>query len=351
MTVLQDGELVLYGFVGETFWDEGFSATDVIAALAEIGRTTDVTVRINSGGGYAADGIAIYNSLMAHKGKVTVVVDAIAASAASIIAMAGDTTRMRAGSLMMIHDPEGITVGTAADHAKTSSTLDKMADQMAGIYSDRSKQPVDTVRQAMKDETWMTADEAVEQGYADESDDSDATAVAAFDYRAYAHAPDRLTALAETKRWTLEAGRRPAASAPPQKDPPMTDTPAPTPQPTPAADIDKAKAEAAGKAALDATNRITAVLSADGIKGDAARMTAAIDLAAKAPAMSADEVVTFVTANVAVATAPGADTPEGYVAGRTKGLASPQPSLDKAKAAANRILDNYRAVTGFGAKT
>jgi hypothetical protein len=76
MTILVDGELVLYGFVGEDFWDEGFTATQVIDALAMLGRDADITVRINSGGGYTDDGIAIYNALQAHRGEVAVVVEA-----------------------------------------------------------------------------------------------------------------------------------------------------------------------------------------------------------------------------------------------------------------------------------
>ena len=94
MSVLVDGELVLYGFVGDSFWGDGFTASEVIDALAELGRDADVTVRLNSGGGYTDDGIAIFNTLTAHRGKVEIVVDAMAASAASVIAMAGDTVTM-----------------------------------------------------------------------------------------------------------------------------------------------------------------------------------------------------------------------------------------------------------------
>ena len=66
MSVLIDGELVLYGFVGDDFWDDGFTASEVIDALAMLGHDADITVRINSGGGYTSDGIAIYNALKAH---------------------------------------------------------------------------------------------------------------------------------------------------------------------------------------------------------------------------------------------------------------------------------------------
>lgn len=214
MPVLQDGELILYGFVGDNFWDDGFTASDVMAALAEVGRETDITVRINSGGGYVDDGIAIYNALAAHKGKVRVEVDAMAASAASLIAMAGDTIVMRTGSMMMIHDPARITWGTAEDHARSVDILDKQAAMMAGIYADRSGNDADKAREAMKAETWMTAEEAVEAGYADEAEGAKTKAYAAFDYRIYANAPSSLKALASRRKWDLPASDgRMAASA------------------------------------------------------------------------------------------------------------------------------------------
>ena len=303
MTVLRDGELVLYGFVGDNFWGEGFTASEVLDALAEVGRETDITVRINSGGGYATDGIAIFNALSAHKGKVTVEVDAIAASAASIIAMAGETIRMRAGSLMMIHDPSGWTSGTADAHERTRKALDKLAEQMAGIYADQAGKPAAEARADMKSELWLTADEAVEAGYADEADSSAAKAMAAFDYRRYAHAPEALTALAQTQNWTLGGpGGRPGSTAltpaAPEKDPPMTEkTPAVT-----AAEIEKASAEAAAKAVAADREKRSKVLALDSAKGREAlaehlyatamtieEIDAALAKAPKAPEPTADE--------------------------------------------------------------
>ena len=135
MPVMVNGELVLYGFVGDNFWDMGFTAKEVLDALAEHGRTEDITVRINSGGGYVDDGIAIFNALKAHAGKVTVVVDSLAASSASIIAMAGDERIMRTGALMMIHDPQGGVWGTAADMEKFAKVVEKQAESLASIYA------------------------------------------------------------------------------------------------------------------------------------------------------------------------------------------------------------------------
>ena len=109
-------EIVIDGVVGEA----PNTATDVRAALRAGGP---VTVSVNSPGGVATEGLAIYNVLKAHAGRVDVVVDSIAASAASLIAMAGDSIAMRDGAMIMIHDPSAVTVGTAADHQKSAAVL------------------------------------------------------------------------------------------------------------------------------------------------------------------------------------------------------------------------------------
>jgi ATP-dependent protease ClpP protease subunit len=213
MSILVDGELLLYGVVGDDFWGDGFTASEVITALAEVGRDTDITVRINSGGGYTDDGIAIYNALQSHRGAVAVVVDAIAASAASIIAMAGDTITMRAGALMMIHDPAMMTWGNAGDHEKSTEQLNKLADLMADIYAEQTGDDASDIREEMKGELWLTGEEAVQRGFATDTESAKAKAVAAFDYRAYAHAPKRLKTAARREKWSFKALADPAASA------------------------------------------------------------------------------------------------------------------------------------------
>lgn len=229
MTILVDGELVLYGFVGDDFWDAGFTAGQVIEALAELGHDADVPVRLNSGGGYTEDGIAIYNALAAHGGKVSIQIDAIAASAASLIAMAGDEITMRTGALMMIHDPSRGTWGTASDHEKSQEQLDKLGNLMAGIYAAKSGEDIEDIRSEMKEELWLTGEEAVERGFADASESGKSKAVAAFDYRTYAHAPKQLTAKSKKQGWSFEALQSPAASAAKpkaqQKEPPSMTKP------------------------------------------------------------------------------------------------------------------------------
>lgn len=224
MPVLVDGELVLYGFCGDDYFDDGFTDRDVLAALAEIGRETDVTVRLNSGGGFTDAGKAIFNALKAHLGRVTVSIDAIAASSASIIAMAGDEIIMRSGALMMVHEANGVTMGNAEEHRKSAEWLERESVALASIYAEKSGRPLDEVRAIMLAETWMTAEEAVEAGFADRADGVEAKAVAAFDYRAYAHAPSPLKAAARDENWALPWARRAAAAASPrQMEDAMTD--------------------------------------------------------------------------------------------------------------------------------
>lgn len=194
MQILEGSELRLYGPVGYHEGADGFTSSDVVDALAEIGPDVDITVRINSGGGYAYEGVAIHTALAKHGGRVVVSVDGVAASAASLIAMAGDSIVMATGSLMMIHDPSLVTIGTGEEHRRSIEQLRATAAAMASIYSKRTGQSLATVRADMAAETWMTADEAVAARYADRAGTAHAKAAARFDYSVYAHVP--LTALA-----------------------------------------------------------------------------------------------------------------------------------------------------------
>ena len=262
MSVLVNGEIVLYGFVGDNLWDQGFIDSDVVEALAELGRTADVTVRINSGGGYISHGIAIYNALASHKGKVTVIVDGIAASSASVIAMAGDERIMRSGALMMIHNPSSIAYGTAADLAKTIKALDAYRDSIASIYAETTGADAATLIADMDAETWLSADDAIKRGFATAANDDEADEVTAFDYRNYSRAPERLVALAVTNHWSLKT-TRPKATAqdepaqPPKQEKTMTEKPA----------AGMFTADAVNTAVKAATDRIQKIVSSGEAKG------------------------------------------------------------------------------------
>jgi ATP-dependent protease ClpP protease subunit len=149
------------------YW--GISAADVMAELAQLANVRDLTVRITSPGGDVFDGIAIYNALADHPAQVTVMVEGLAASAASFIAQAGDVRRMNRGTQMMIHDAAGMCVGNASDMAEMQALLDRVSDTIASIYADRSGGDAATWREAMRAETWYGPDEAVAAGLADET--------------------------------------------------------------------------------------------------------------------------------------------------------------------------------------
>ncbi|NML75269.1 Clp protease ClpP [Rhizobium sp. S-51] len=223
--LIKNGELHLYGTVGgDLSWDEdgikttGFTDEQVIDALGEM--QGDVAVRLNSGGGIAFQGIAIYNALREHSGKVTVYVDALAASAASVIAMAGDRVVMRAGALMMIHNPGTITIGTAEDHRKSIQALEQIAEAAADIYAGKSGASRREILRMMQDESWLRGAAAKSLGFADEIDEGgEEMAAPAFKYSLFKNAPpELLTAVGRGRGPVSTQPEKPAA----RKEPVMT---------------------------------------------------------------------------------------------------------------------------------
>lgn len=158
-------ELLIYGPIGGWDVDAAEVAHRLVATEAET-----IKVRINSPGGSAFDGVAIMNALTGHRARVVVEVDGLAASAASVIAMAGDEVVMRPGSELMIHEAHVLAMGEAEDLRSVADMLDKTNASLAQVYADRAGGAVDTWREAMANETWFTADEAVEAGLADRVD-------------------------------------------------------------------------------------------------------------------------------------------------------------------------------------
>lgn len=151
----------------EIDWFWGISADDFIQELNEV-TTPNINLRLNSPGGEVFDAIAIYNALVSHPANVTVYVDSLAASAASLIAMCGDKIVMMVGSQMMIHDAMGISIGNAAELRDYADWMDKQSDNIASIYASRAGGEASEWRDRMIAETWLFADEAVEIGLADE---------------------------------------------------------------------------------------------------------------------------------------------------------------------------------------
>lgn len=153
-----------------------------------------INLRINSPGGSVFDGLAIYNTLKAHSARVITHIDGIAASIASIIALAGDEVRVGQGAFVMIHDPWALVIGDAAAMRQEADLLDKVAGSLAGIYASRMDQPVADVRALMAAETWWTAEEAVAAGYATSLVEAPQAAAKTdrFDLSLFAKTPDAL---------------------------------------------------------------------------------------------------------------------------------------------------------------
>lgn len=161
----------VFDVIGEDWWTGGgFTAKRMSAALRSIG-SKDVTVQINSPGGDMFEGIAIYNLLREHPAKVTIQVMGWAASAASIIAMAGDDIRMGLGTFMMVHNAWGVVIGNRHDMRDAATLFDGFDSAIADIYVARTGQDRKVVDKLMDAETFMGPSEAVKNGFADAVDD------------------------------------------------------------------------------------------------------------------------------------------------------------------------------------
>ena len=267
--ILEGNTLTLTGDVGDYWFGDHFTHADVVVALAQVEEDSDLTVYLNSGGGLTDEGSAIHALLSRRPGTTDIVVDGVAASAASLIAMAGDTVTMSAGSIMMIHDPSVFTFGTSADHAKSVEMLEAIGTAYARVYASKSGKTTDECRAIMKAEKWLAPEEAVAEGFADRTSDDAAKPVAAFDYRIYAHAPQRLKTLASKKNWRRpdDAGKRTSASVSTRQkqEIPMTDKT--TAEDKTAADLDKAKAEASRDAVAADRERRKSIMALEEAKG------------------------------------------------------------------------------------
>jgi ATP-dependent Clp endopeptidase proteolytic subunit ClpP len=155
-------------------YDEiGFGGVSAKTFLAELKKLSGqrVHLRINSVGGSVVEGAAIYNALRRHKGGLVVHIDALAASMASVIAMAGDETLIADNALVMIHNPWGMTMGDADELRKEADILDKLKATLVNAYVRKTGMEAEQVAQMMDDETWLDATEAVALGFADAIED------------------------------------------------------------------------------------------------------------------------------------------------------------------------------------
>lgn len=169
---IQVGELMIYGPISsDSWWGDEVTPKQFKADLDSLGDISELTVYINSDGGDVFAGQAIHSMLKRHQAKVTCYVDGLAASIASIIAMAADVVRMPVNAMMMIHNPMTFAAGNADEFRKIAETLDKIAESSIAAYQEKTGLSEKKIKEMMDAETWMTAKDAFKLGFADEIDE------------------------------------------------------------------------------------------------------------------------------------------------------------------------------------
>lgn len=163
----EKSEILIYDVIGDGYFYGGVTAKAVQAALDQLAGKP-VKVRINSPGGSVFEANAIYNMLAQYAGEVTTIIDSLAASAASYLAMVGKTRKIAENGMIMIHEPSVLTWGDAVEHRKQAELLDKIRDVIVGMYRSRTGAEDKQLRDWMLAETWFTAEEAKAAGFVDE---------------------------------------------------------------------------------------------------------------------------------------------------------------------------------------
>jgi len=163
-------EILIYSDIGQDWYGEGITDNWIKQQLDSMKGESQINVRINSVGGDVFQGFAIHNLLKEHDAEIVVKVDGLAASSASIIAMAGDKIHMADNAMMMIHNPWSMAMGESKDMIKTAELLDKIKDSIVTTYHNKTQIDSDQLSDMMDSETWLTTPEAINQGFADEKE-------------------------------------------------------------------------------------------------------------------------------------------------------------------------------------
>lgn len=164
------GEIFIYGDIVSYRWDEEDTTSNSFKDdLDSLGDVSTINLYINSPGGSVFEGVAIHNMLKRHKAKINVYVDALAASIASVIAMAGDTIFMPKNAMMMIHNPWTVAMGNSKELRKVADDLDRISVSAIETYLQKAgdKLEEEKLKQMLDDETWLSADDAYQYGLCD----------------------------------------------------------------------------------------------------------------------------------------------------------------------------------------
>lgn len=166
-------ELTLYGEISDiSWWGDEVTPKQFKEDLDALGDIDTLNVYINSPGGDVFAGQAIYSILKRHKATINVYVDGLAASIASLIAMAGDKVIMPANAMMMVHNPWTFAYGNANDFRKLADDMDKIRDSMVVAYESRSALTTDEIIELLDAETWLSAEDCLEYGFCDEIEET-----------------------------------------------------------------------------------------------------------------------------------------------------------------------------------
>jgi ATP-dependent Clp endopeptidase proteolytic subunit ClpP len=192
-------EILLYEMIGEDSWTgEGTTAKAFAADLKAAGKDIrKIHLRVNSPGGNVFDGLAIYNALLSHGGTVTATVDGLAASIASVIIMAAGEISVAQNGIVMIHNPSTMIAGDSNEMRKMADTMDKVKSSMITAYRRHTTHSVKEIGALMDAETWMSAEETVEQGFAERismPEDDNADIAANFDLSHFRRVPQQIAA-------------------------------------------------------------------------------------------------------------------------------------------------------------
>lgn len=204
------GEIYLYGVIGDDWYDEGVTANDFSKELKGLGAVSTIDLHIDSEGGDVFQGRTIYSLVKAHPANVTVYVDGLAASAASLIAMAGDEIVMADGSFIMIHEAWGSVRGRASDLRKRAELMDQINETMVQTYVSRSGQDANKIRKMMDEETWMEAKEAIDLGFADTIAEPMRVAASVHDAAMFKNLPAKLRPRQQQALAVISGMRNPA---------------------------------------------------------------------------------------------------------------------------------------------
>jgi ATP-dependent Clp endopeptidase proteolytic subunit ClpP len=329
-----------------SIYDEiGFGGVTAKSFLAELKKLSGqrVHLRINSVGGSVVEGAAIYNALRRHKGGLVVHIDALAASMASVIAMAGDETLIADNALVMIHNPWGMTMGDADELRKEADILDKLKNTLVNAYVRKTGMEAEQIAQMMDDETWLDATEAVAFGFADAIEDGIEAAASITPASARARFDNFSNSMSRKSAKTIKAEEAAPAEvvAEPVVEAPVTDAAVDTSSKDNMnaelqAKVDALQAELSAKVEADTVRAQADEVTAkelETLKGEIARLSAEVATrdeeitALRADSKTAGEQAAAIVAAVGLEPAAAAVAPEPELTAAQKFAALEGPEL------------------------